>query len=326
MRRSIAIKILSIVLNLVICLSGAYIALYFQEWFGSGDIAALLFWTFPLAIGLAVSGETILSLFRTKNRLLRPLLISLTAGLSAYGSMYLLYLFLGPWMNAFSLPVFYLWLAAAFGQLFFLDLLLPDMLEKRKPIRTGLGIAAFPMTIIVTIMGIYTMSFIATDLTAHVAETFLLPVGFEGNVRVVYGEECGIEPPFENGRRILQIPSNGLLIIKPEFVAGIIDHQYYFVDNIGNREIASQHDSSKGISHGGTGSIGGAMPDGSISSESPFAIHFADIYVYNVNAKVRTDREFTLHKRRIDSLTTALVGECRKNKCKAGQSDIRYVH
>lgn len=248
--------------------------------------------------------------------MLRLLLTILTAGLIAYGFVYLVYMFLGPWINAFSIPVFYLWIAGTFGQLLFLDLLFPQTTEKLKPTKTVLGIAAFPLTIVAAIIGIYAISFASSYLTKPEPETFLIPASFEGKVRIVYGEECGINPPIENGRRVLQIPNNGLLIIQPEFEAGIIDHEYYFVDNNGNQVIANQHydnkDKSKGVRLGGSGSIGGAMQDGSSSSESPLAIHFTDLYVYNDNSEELTDREYTLRERRVDSLTTALVEECRE--------------
>jgi hypothetical protein len=47
-------------------------------------------------------------------------------------------------------------------------------------------------------------------------ETFLIPKDFQGKIRVIYGEKCGIDPPEENGRRVLKIPNSGLLIIKPD--------------------------------------------------------------------------------------------------------------
>ena len=56
------------------------------------------------------------------------------------------------------------------------------------------------------------------------------------------------------------------------------------------------------------------MPDGSSSSESPLAIHFTDLYIYDDNSKELSDREYTLRERRIDSLTTALVNGCRESK------------
>ena len=319
MRRQIIIKILSGLINILICLIGVIIVLYFQDWLGSGDTYSLLFWTIPLSIGLAVSGQTILTLFRTQNRVFRLLLTILTAGLISFGFVYLVYIFLGPWFNAFSIPVFYLWIAGSIGQLLFLDWLLPQTTEKLRPTKTILGIAAFPLTVVLTIIGIYAISFAGSYMTRPEAETFLIPKGFEGKIRIIYGEVCGIETENVNGRRILEIPKNGLLIIQPEFEAGIIDHEYYFIDGNETKTEIKQYenysDGTKnipGISLGGSGIIGGAMPDGGSSSESPLAIQFTDLYVYNNYSKELEDRVYTLRERRIDSLTTALVDECRR--------------
>src|SRR5690606_15328257 len=106
-------------------LFGALIALAFQNGFGSGDTVAFLYWTLPLATGLAVSGPTILALFRTENRFFRLILAIFAAALIVLGFVCVPYLFLGGWTNAFSIPVFYLWIAGTFGKLIFLDLLLP---------------------------------------------------------------------------------------------------------------------------------------------------------------------------------------------------------
>lgn len=319
MRRPIIIKIFSGLINILTSLIGAFIALSFQNWFGSSDTYSMLFWTVPLAVGLAVSGQTILTLFRTQNRLLRLLLTVLTSGLIAFGFVYLVYMFLGPWINAFSIPVFYLWIAGTFGQLLFLDLLLPQKVEQLTITKTVLGIVFFPLTVIATVIGIYAISFASSYLTKPEPETFLIPANFEGKVRIVYGEECGINPSTINGRRELEIPKNGLLIIQPEFEAGIIDHEYYFVDQQGKRTPIKQYenysDGTKnipGVRLGGSGSMGGEMPDGSFSSESPLAIHFTDLYVYRDSTNQMSDREYSLQERKVDSLTTAFVNECRK--------------
>jgi hypothetical protein len=320
MKRPVIIKILSGLINILTCLIGALIALYFQDWFGSSDTYSLLFWTIPLSAGLAVSGQTLLTLFRTQNRLFRLLLTVVTAGLIAFGFVYLVYLLLGPWFNAFSIPVFYLWIAGTFGQLLFLDLLLPYRKENLKPSKTILGVAAFPLTVVATIIGIYALSFANSYLTKPEPETFVIPINFEGKVRILYGEACGMLPSIVNGRRELQIPNNGLLIVQPEFEAGIIDHEYYFVDQKGKRTPIKQYenysDGTKnipGVQLGASGSMGGEMPDGSFSSESPLATHFTDLYVYNDDTHEMTDREYTLQERKIDSTTTALVKECREN-------------
>lgn len=55
---------------------------------------------------------------------------------------------------------------------------------------------------------------------------------FEKNKRfiVIYGEECGVEPEIRDGRRILNIPPDGILIIKPNFEDGPIDYKFFRKD------------------------------------------------------------------------------------------------
>jgi len=59
---------------------------------------------------------------------------------------------------------------------------------------------------------------------------------FEENKRfiVIYGEECGVEPEIKEGRRILNIPLDGILIIQPNFEDGPIDYRFFRKDISGN--------------------------------------------------------------------------------------------
>ena len=164
-----------------------------------------------------------------------------------------------------------------------------------------------------------TGAFLGSCLTGPTKETILIPDYFEGEFRIAYGEKCGLNPKIENGRRILEIPENGLLIIQPQFEAGIIDHQYYFFDSDFNRARINQILDYKGritkmpgVLVGGSGVMDGLIPDGGLSSESPAAINFTDFIVFNKDTT--TVPEFELYKasQRFDSITTALVKKCRQ--------------
>jgi hypothetical protein len=148
-------------------------------------------------------------------------------------------------------------------------------------------------------------------------ETFLIPSDFRGQFRVVYGEKCGINPPIENGRRILQIPNDGILIIRPEFEYGWIDHEYDFVDKNGKRiKIQSTSDTIKNkslpnIIFAGNGNVPGKMPDGSFSSESPLTYEYVD---FVVTYKDIIYNESTKETQRFDSICKALIDSCRASK------------
>ncbi|MFK7807260.1 MAG: hypothetical protein AB8F74_05590 [Saprospiraceae bacterium] len=146
-------------------------------------------------------------------------------------------------------------------------------------------------------------------------ETYLIPKDYSGIITVVYGEDCGIETPVENGRRILEIPDSGILIIRAEQEGGRIDHEYYFVNQNKERVKVAPYEnhydgtvSIPGIKFRGSGVISGAMPDGSSSSESPFAIRYSDLVVYQSTLKENVDYNESFRQ------MEDLVGECRKQQ------------
>ena len=68
------------------------------------------------------------------------------------------------------------------------------------------------------------------------AETYLIPEGFKGRVNVIFNQSKGESPTYENGRRVYQIPVNGILVTQFKDEYGIVDHQYYYVDGNGNKK------------------------------------------------------------------------------------------
>jgi hypothetical protein len=156
-------------------------------------------------------------------------------------------------------------------------------------------------------------------------KTFLIPFNYSGTVRVVYGEPCGVKTTKSDGRTEIIIPPNGFVILQDEPDSGIIDYEYYYLDNGRRIKINSldRYDtiatkSKLGVFLGGSGSFAGDMPDGSSSSESPLAIHYSDIFV---NRPGQTEDFYRKDEKRIDSLTQSLVLRCRaETKGAAGNS------
>lgn len=66
-------------------------------------------------------------------------------------------------------------------------------------------------------------------------ETFLIPKDFRGQITLIYNEPCGQTIPKVDGRLIYRIPDNGVMILTNEFETGIIDQEYYFVDDNCNK-------------------------------------------------------------------------------------------
>ncbi|ANE51687.1 DUF6843 domain-containing protein [Flavisolibacter tropicus] len=68
-----------------------------------------------------------------------------------------------------------------------------------------------------------------------VKETFLVPAGFEGRINVIFNQPNAAPIPIEIGRRIYHIPADGVLITSSKLETGVLDQEYYFVDNTGKR-------------------------------------------------------------------------------------------
>lgn len=66
-------------------------------------------------------------------------------------------------------------------------------------------------------------------------ETFLVPNIYRGEIVVFYDEPCGREPKKENGRRIYEISNKGVLITKFKKNQGILDQEFFLVEDEQNR-------------------------------------------------------------------------------------------
>lgn len=75
-----------------------------------------------------------------------------------------------------------------------------------------------------------------TSCSQTVKETFLIPSGFEGRINVVFNQPNSNPISVENDRRIYEIPTDGILITSSKLETGILDQEYYYVDNKGNKE------------------------------------------------------------------------------------------
>jgi len=313
--KPILLKLISGLLNILTCLAVTTFFLFLHDWFGKGDTYAFVFWTLPLAIGTSFSGSAFLRAFKPTNFIFRLLFIIMVAVLISFGWLWAVFLILGPWMNAFSFPIFYLWAAGLFVQLLFLDRMATKSTTGDNALIWTL---AFPVILVAATIGIYFLSFAWSYVNRPEKETYLIPADFEGEFRIIYGEKCGANPRIENGRRLLEIPPNRILIIQPEFVAGIVDHEYYFVDSTGRRTslnslIGYEDRNAKlpGILLGGSGSFGAAMADGSSSTESDLAIDYAYFTVFNKDTTTLDERQSVRFHQKFDSLTQALVDACR---------------
>ncbi len=153
-----------------------------------------------------------------------------------------------------------------------------------------------------------------TKINTIEPETYLVPDDFSGKIKIIYGLECGIKPKLENGRRILEIPNDGILFVNYEFKSGIIDHEYYSIDKKGGRVKLERYENYEkgtknvpGIGFGASGNFPGKMPDGGFSSESPLTIHYSEFQVIR-DSTVKYDFK---KERKFDSIVRSRIENCK---------------
>lgn len=67
-------------------------------------------------------------------------------------------------------------------------------------------------------------------------EVFLIPRNYVGVVVVVFDQRNGAARKYSEGRRVYEVPENGILLTKfPRTIHGLIDQKYYYVDERGSR-------------------------------------------------------------------------------------------
>lgn len=66
-------------------------------------------------------------------------------------------------------------------------------------------------------------------------ETYLIPEAFTGRVNIIFHRKDGDSPKYENGRRVYEIPTNGILLTQFKDEYGLVDRKYFYVDSNGKR-------------------------------------------------------------------------------------------
>jgi len=85
------------------------------------------------------------------------------------------------------------------------------------------------------IIGIVAFWPIWTKINSIGPETYLISENYRGRIHIIYGEDCGTELIEKENRLIYRIPDDGILIVNKEIKFGIIDHEYYLVDQNGTQ-------------------------------------------------------------------------------------------
>ncbi len=172
----------------------------------------------------------------------------------------------------------------------------------KKPFKIKLLITILPIIVYLPITYIFLLAY-----NYSIPKTFLIPADYDGTIRIVYEEKCGVKLHKENGRQIFQFPDNGILILNEKFDGGI-NHDYYLVDKSGKRtKVIQIIDYNDRTTNPPTIQVGGAGTIGVSSTEK--GITFSDFYLYNKDTTLVDD--FRLSQR-FDSITNEMVLACRK--------------
>ena len=146
------------------------------------------------------------------------------------------------------------------------------------------------------------------------SKTILIPKYFEGNLRVVYEEKCGLNYVKTEGVKTLTFPENGILILSEDFDRNV-NYNYYLVDELGNRtkipqilDFSDQVQKRPCVLVGGSGTIGQTIEANTTNREEK-GITYTDFYVYNKNTFDKSDFK---SEQKFDSLTTVIVNKCRQ--------------
>ncbi len=313
MKNPILTKIISALIHFLVC----YLSFTFYISKLDTDIKinsfAFFYWTIPFLLALTVSGGAILGLFKGRSSMFRFLMIVVSSvGLSLLWQFSVTKL-VGTGAGAFDNSILYTWGIAAFVQLLFLQWRLPKSTEKKEPAVVVLGLLSFPLTAVLSVLALSLFHFAQLNSNNPEPETYLLSSDFKGEFRVVYNEKNGVEPKVEDGRRIMKVPANGILIVKPEFKNGTVDQEFFVVDKAGKRKqlnnivkFENRLKEAPGVLYWGPGiSI-------QSSKYKDTQLQYVDFTLYQKDSKERNQAEYESFQNMFDSLTVALVKAERK--------------
>lgn len=66
-------------------------------------------------------------------------------------------------------------------------------------------------------------------------ETYLIPATYAGKVNILLNKKDGAAKKYEGGRRVYEIPADGILVSQFKVNDGLMDREYYSVDGKGKR-------------------------------------------------------------------------------------------
>jgi hypothetical protein len=172
---------------------------------------------------------------------------------------------------------------------------------------------------LLTILTAFIMLIFSACKEKSLPSTFLIPSNFEGTVRIVFDETCGMPPEIENGRQLFKVSQNGIIISKTEMtIPNNKDDNFYFIDGDNKRtkitRIVNFNESNHNaptIMFSGVGVSSGAVS--TVNSETKTVSGRASYIDFNLYNKNSIEIKNSVKSDKLDSLTNELVKGCRAN-------------
>jgi hypothetical protein len=137
-------------------------------------------------------------------------------------------------------------------------------------------------------------------------ETYLVPEGFTGKVNIIFNRKEGIEKKYEDGRRIYEIPNDGILLTQFTTNDGIMDRKYYYKNQSGELKLLKSLEADTtatdkneiGIFLNGISGVYG-------NSGEPSALEYQEFLVssYNLKDSFFTDDYKKIFYKRIEKIS-----------------------
>jgi hypothetical protein len=212
--------------------AGTYVAL--SGGFGAGDLRPFGLWCGLLA-GFVGTVSVLLMRLRLPARRSARISIAVIVGLLS-GVLFTVavMLGLGPWIGAFSFPVFQLWALGAVAGLTVLvwpAAMAAPTSGHAVPALLGVGAVLAAVALLPRVLllgGVYVWD-------RAEPEVHLLPAGYRGPVVIIFGQADGAALEREGRARVYRIPTDGVLRTQFDPNEGWRAPDYFYVDGAGRR-------------------------------------------------------------------------------------------
>ena len=216
-------------------LAAAYVRAH--RGFGDGDIPVFTLWSLGLGAFLITALPLAYGRLARLSRARRAGLGALCGAVGGIVFTLTLALGMGPWINAFSFPILYLWagaaaLGCAVGAQFIAGAHVAR--QHRRPLRWSIALAILVLAL--TAAAPFSLMLGSVYLWNRAEpEVHLLPAGFTGPVVILFDQANGTPPRREGRARVYEIPASGILRTQFRENDGWSSPRYYYVDSAGQR-------------------------------------------------------------------------------------------